>query len=105
MHYGHPDFVDAFWARNRGGMSVSPGPTLLPVPFGASAATELRPFQYSSHHLAGGKSSPVVNLSEDIFAGYNVRMSITLGLRQSSPELANPLKQQMGPRRGGLTAR
>jgi len=41
MHYGHPDFVDCFWARNRGGMS---------------------------------KSSPVVNLSEDIFAGYNVRM-------------------------------
>jgi len=41
MHYGHPDFVDGFWARNRGGMS---------------------------------KSSPVVNLSEDIFAGYNVRM-------------------------------
>mmetsp|Transcript_38666 Transcript_38666/g.110298 ORF Transcript_38666/g.110298 Transcript_38666/m.110298 type:complete len:1371 (+) Transcript_38666:67-4179(+) len=40
MHYGHPDFVDCFWARNRGGMS---------------------------------KSSPVVNLSEDIFAGYNVR--------------------------------
>ena len=21
MHYGHPDFVDGFWARNRGGMS------------------------------------------------------------------------------------
>lgn len=41
MHYGHPDFVDGFWARNRGGMS---------------------------------KCSPVVNLSEDIFAGYNVRM-------------------------------
>lgn len=41
MHYGHPDFLDGFWARNRGGMS---------------------------------KSSPVVNLSEDIFAGYNVRM-------------------------------
>jgi len=41
MHYGHPDFVDGFWARNRGGMS---------------------------------KSSAVVNLSEDIFAGYNVRM-------------------------------
>jgi len=41
MHYGHPDFVDGFWVRNRGGMS---------------------------------KSSPVVNLSEDIFAGYNVRM-------------------------------
>jgi len=41
MHYGHPDFLDAFWARNRGGMS---------------------------------KSSPVVNLSEDIFAGFNVRM-------------------------------
>eukprot|EP00445_Apocalathium_hangoei_P014980 CAMPEP_0203882886 /NCGR_PEP_ID=MMETSP0359-20131031/27033_1 /ASSEMBLY_ACC=CAM_ASM_000338 /TAXON_ID=268821 /ORGANISM="Scrippsiella Hangoei, Strain SHTV-5" /LENGTH=2228 /DNA_ID=CAMNT_0050802995 /DNA_START=128 /DNA_END=6814 /DNA_ORIENTATION=+ len=41
MHYGHPDFLDGFWARNRGGMS---------------------------------KSSPVVNLSEDIFAGYNVRL-------------------------------
>ncbi|CAL1152077.1 unnamed protein product, partial [Cladocopium goreaui] len=41
MHYGHPDFVDGFWARNRGGMS---------------------------------KGSPVVNLSEDIFAGYNVHM-------------------------------
>jgi len=41
MHYGHPDFLDGFWARNRGGMS---------------------------------KSSPVVNLSEDIFAGFNVRM-------------------------------
>jgi len=41
MHYGHPDFVDGFWARNRGGMS---------------------------------KASPVVNLSEDIFAGYNVHM-------------------------------
>ena len=23
MHYGHPDFVDGFWARNRGGMSPS----------------------------------------------------------------------------------
>jgi len=41
MHYGHPDFLDGFWARNRGGMS---------------------------------KSSAVVNLSEDIFAGFNVRM-------------------------------
>eukprot|EP00411_Alexandrium_monilatum_P072463 CAMPEP_0175565768 /NCGR_PEP_ID=MMETSP0096-20121207/39613_1 /TAXON_ID=311494 /ORGANISM="Alexandrium monilatum, Strain CCMP3105" /LENGTH=561 /DNA_ID=CAMNT_0016869063 /DNA_START=81 /DNA_END=1763 /DNA_ORIENTATION=+ len=41
MHYGHPDFLDGFWARNRGGMS---------------------------------KASPVVNLSEDLFAGYNVRM-------------------------------
>jgi len=41
MHYGHPDFLDGYWARNRGGMS---------------------------------KCSPVVNLSEDIFAGYNVRM-------------------------------
>jgi len=41
MHYGHPDFLDGFWARNRGGMS---------------------------------KCSPVVNLSEDIFAGYNVHM-------------------------------
>merc|ERR1719323_254573 len=41
MHYGHPDFLDGFWARDRGGMS---------------------------------KSSPVVNLSEDIFAGFNVRM-------------------------------
>mmetsp|Transcript_124845 Transcript_124845/g.324298 ORF Transcript_124845/g.324298 Transcript_124845/m.324298 type:complete len:2327 (-) Transcript_124845:162-7142(-) len=41
MHYGHPDFMDGFWARNRGGMS---------------------------------KASPVVNLSEDIFAGFNVRM-------------------------------
>jgi hypothetical protein len=41
MHYGHPDFLDAFWARNRGGMS---------------------------------KCSPVINLSEDLFAGYNVRL-------------------------------
>lgn len=41
MHYGHPDFLDAFWARNRGGMS---------------------------------KASPIVNLSEDIFSGFNVRM-------------------------------
>lgn len=41
MHYGHPDFVCAFWARNRGGMS---------------------------------KGSAVVNLSEDIFAGYNLHM-------------------------------
>jgi len=41
MHYGHPDFMDGFWARNRGGMS---------------------------------KASPLVNLSEDLFAGYNVRM-------------------------------
>eukprot|EP00927_Polykrikos_kofoidii_P042280 TRINITY_DN36151_c0_g2_i1.p1 TRINITY_DN36151_c0_g2~~TRINITY_DN36151_c0_g2_i1.p1 ORF type:complete len:1313 (+),score=150.57 TRINITY_DN36151_c0_g2_i1:470-3940(+) len=41
MHYGHPDFLDAFWARNRGGMS---------------------------------KCSPTVNLSEDLFAGYNVRL-------------------------------
>jgi hypothetical protein len=41
MHYGHPDFFDAFWASNRGSMS---------------------------------KASPVINLSEDIFAGFNVRM-------------------------------
>ena len=41
MHYGHPDFLDGFWARNRGGMS---------------------------------KCSPAVNLSEDIFAGFNVHM-------------------------------
>ena len=41
MRYGHPDFLDSFWARYRGGMS---------------------------------KCSPTVNLSEDLFAGYNVRM-------------------------------
>lgn len=41
MHYGHPDFFDAFWASNRGSMS---------------------------------KASPVLNLSEDIFAGFNVLM-------------------------------
>jgi len=41
MHYGHPDFLDAFWASNRGGMS---------------------------------KSSAIINLSEDIFAGYNCKM-------------------------------
>jgi hypothetical protein len=41
MHYGHPDFVDGFWASNRGGMS---------------------------------KCSPSVNLSEDIFAGFNCKM-------------------------------
>lgn len=40
MHYGHPDFVDLFWARSRGGMS---------------------------------KASPHINLSEDIFAGLNVK--------------------------------
>lgn len=49
MHYGHPDFLDGFWARNRGGMS---------------------------------KFSPVVNLSEDLFAGYNVRMR-----EESSPHV------------------
>eukprot|EP00913_Durusdinium_trenchii_P025537 g23968.t1 len=41
MHYGHPDFLDGFWASNRGSMS---------------------------------KASPVLNLSEDIFAGFNVLM-------------------------------
>lgn len=41
MHYGHPDFFDAFWAMNRGSVS---------------------------------KASPVINLSEDIFAGFNVAM-------------------------------
>jgi hypothetical protein len=41
MHYGHPDFVDGFWASNRGGMS---------------------------------KCSAAVNLSEDIFAGFNAKM-------------------------------
>jgi len=41
MHYGHPDFIDAFWASNRGSLS---------------------------------KASPSINLSEDIFAGFNVRM-------------------------------
>eukprot|EP00931_Biecheleriopsis_adriatica_P082852 TRINITY_DN5633_c0_g1_i2.p1 TRINITY_DN5633_c0_g1~~TRINITY_DN5633_c0_g1_i2.p1 ORF type:complete len:2844 (+),score=463.56 TRINITY_DN5633_c0_g1_i2:55-8586(+) len=40
MHYGHPDFVDAFWAANRGSVS---------------------------------KASPI-NLSEDIFFGFNVNM-------------------------------
>eukprot|EP00026_Physarum_polycephalum_P000175 Phypoly_transcript_00175.p1 GENE.Phypoly_transcript_00175~~Phypoly_transcript_00175.p1 ORF type:complete len:1332 (+),score=195.82 Phypoly_transcript_00175:2237-6232(+) len=37
MHYGHPDFIDAFWAINRGGLS---------------------------------KASKQINLSEDIFAGF-----------------------------------
>ncbi|CAE7037246.1 CALS12 [Symbiodinium sp. CCMP2592] len=41
MHYGHPDFLDGFWASNRGSLS---------------------------------KASPAINLSEDIFAGFNVRM-------------------------------
>eukprot|EP00930_Biecheleria_cincta_P038802 TRINITY_DN26670_c0_g1_i1.p1 TRINITY_DN26670_c0_g1~~TRINITY_DN26670_c0_g1_i1.p1 ORF type:complete len:2544 (-),score=362.33 TRINITY_DN26670_c0_g1_i1:96-7727(-) len=41
MHYGHPDFFDAFWASNRGSVS---------------------------------KASPILNLSEDIFAGFNVIM-------------------------------
>jgi len=40
MHYGHPDFIDGFWACNRGSLS---------------------------------KASPAINLSEDIFAGFNVR--------------------------------
>ena len=40
MHYGHPDFVDLFCARSRGGVS---------------------------------KATPHINLSEDIFAGLNVR--------------------------------
>eukprot|EP00931_Biecheleriopsis_adriatica_P082853 TRINITY_DN5633_c0_g1_i3.p1 TRINITY_DN5633_c0_g1~~TRINITY_DN5633_c0_g1_i3.p1 ORF type:complete len:2802 (+),score=428.80 TRINITY_DN5633_c0_g1_i3:55-8460(+) len=40
MHYGHPDFVDSFWAGNRGSVS---------------------------------KASPI-NLSEDIFFGFNVNM-------------------------------
>merc|ERR1719428_1425245 len=41
MHYGHPDFFDAFWCSNRGSMS---------------------------------KASPAINLSEDIFSGFNVNM-------------------------------
>mmetsp|Transcript_61949 Transcript_61949/g.191995 ORF Transcript_61949/g.191995 Transcript_61949/m.191995 type:complete len:1242 (+) Transcript_61949:535-4260(+) len=41
MHYGHPDFLDGFWASNRGSLS---------------------------------KASPAINLSEDIFAGFNVAM-------------------------------
>uniref|UniRef100_A0A7S4PXL8 Glycosyl transferase 48 domain-containing protein n=1 Tax=Alexandrium monilatum TaxID=311494 RepID=A0A7S4PXL8_9DINO len=41
MHYGHPDFLDGFWASNRGSLS---------------------------------KASPSINLSEDIFAGFNVAM-------------------------------
>ena len=41
MHYGHPDFLDGFWASNRGSLS---------------------------------KASPAINLSEDIFAGFNVTM-------------------------------
>eukprot|EP00930_Biecheleria_cincta_P061344 TRINITY_DN4690_c0_g1_i2.p1 TRINITY_DN4690_c0_g1~~TRINITY_DN4690_c0_g1_i2.p1 ORF type:complete len:2474 (-),score=434.83 TRINITY_DN4690_c0_g1_i2:272-7693(-) len=40
MHYGHPDFMDGFWASNRGSVS---------------------------------KASPHINLSEDIFAGLNVK--------------------------------
>ncbi|CAJ1442771.1 unnamed protein product [Effrenium voratum] len=40
MHYGHPDFMDGFWAANRGSVS---------------------------------KASPHINLSEDIFAGLNVK--------------------------------
>lgn len=38
MHYGHPDFFDAFWVLNRGTLS---------------------------------KASPNLNLSEDVFSGYN----------------------------------
>ncbi len=38
-HYGHPDYVDGYWARTRGGMS---------------------------------KASHVVNVNEDIFAGYEM---------------------------------
>jgi len=41
MHYGHPDFIDGFWASNRGSLS---------------------------------KASPMINLSEDIFAGFNAKM-------------------------------
>ena len=41
MHYGHPDFMDGFWAANRGSVS---------------------------------KASPHINLSEDIFAGLNVKI-------------------------------
>lgn len=41
MHYGHPDFIDGFWASNRGSLS---------------------------------KASAGINLSEDIFAGFNARM-------------------------------
>jgi len=41
MHYGHPDFLDGYWASNRGSLS---------------------------------KASPAINLSEDIFAGFNVSM-------------------------------
>jgi len=41
MHYGHPDFFDAFWVLSRGTLS---------------------------------KASPNINLSEDIFAGYNVSL-------------------------------
>ncbi|CAE8585117.1 unnamed protein product [Polarella glacialis] len=40
MHYGHPDFIDLFWARNRGSMS---------------------------------KATPHINLSEDIYLGFNVK--------------------------------
>ncbi|CAE7355225.1 CALS12 [Symbiodinium natans] len=40
MHYGHPDFVDLYWARNRGSMS---------------------------------KATPHINLSEDIYLGFNVK--------------------------------
>eukprot|EP00930_Biecheleria_cincta_P067964 TRINITY_DN5496_c0_g1_i1.p1 TRINITY_DN5496_c0_g1~~TRINITY_DN5496_c0_g1_i1.p1 ORF type:complete len:2756 (-),score=417.43 TRINITY_DN5496_c0_g1_i1:241-7377(-) len=40
MHYGHPDFVDLHWARNRGSMS---------------------------------KATPHINLSEDIYLGFNVK--------------------------------
>lgn len=61
MHYGHPDFMDAFWAANRGSVS---------------------------------KASPHINLSEDIFAGLNVKTRheqslhtearMKIGLRMSS---------------------
>lgn len=39
LHYGHPDFFDAFWVINRGMLS---------------------------------KASPNINLSEDVFAGFNI---------------------------------
>jgi hypothetical protein len=40
MHYGHPDFIDSYYARTRGSVS---------------------------------KASPHINLSEDIFLGFNVK--------------------------------
>ena len=65
MHYGHPDFLDGFWASNRGSLSK------------ASPAINL-----SEDRLVNGLTLPTMQPScaeftrslKDIFAGFNVRM-------------------------------